>query len=229
MQQRDTYDYTQLGQAQDSRKNTVLRKTYALMGAAFIPCALGAYIGMNIGIIRLFTSWTGPIGFLLVWYALYFAVQKNRYSPVGVVFMLLITFVMGLMLTPVLMLALHSTVGAHIVELAAIMTAAVFFTMAMLGKRVNFNTNALGRFLFVGAIVLMVGIVANIFLRIPVLYLTMSAGFVIFSSLMIMWQIRTVIEGGEDSYISAALTLFVSIYNIFVSLVQILLALADNR
>lgn len=229
MQQRDTYDYTQLGQANASRKNIVLRKTYALVGAGFIPCAIGAYFGMSMNILRLFTSWTGPILFLVAFFALSFLVEKNRYSWVGAAFMLLATFLLGLMVSPILSLALHSRTGAHIVELAAIMTAAVFLTMSILAKRLNFNTNALGSFLTVGAIVLLVGIVANIFLRVPVLGLALSAGFVIFSSLMIMWQTRTVIDGGEDSYISAALTLFISIYNIFVSLVNILMALSDNR
>ena len=85
--------------------------------------------------------------------------------------------------------------------------------------------NALGRFLTVGAVILMVAVVANLFLGIPALALTISAGFVLFGSLMIMWQVRTVIDGGEDSHISAALTLFISLYNIFSSLLNILLSL----
>lgn len=85
--------------------------------------------------------------------------------------------------------------------------------------------NELARFLTVGAVILMVAMVANLFLSIPALALTISAGFVLFSSLMIMWQVRTVIDGGEDSHISAALTIFISLYNIFSSLLHILLSL----
>ena len=85
--------------------------------------------------------------------------------------------------------------------------------------------NELARFLTVGAVILMVAMVANLFLSIHALTLTISAGFVLFSSLMIMWQVRTVIDGGEDSHISAALTIFISLYNIFSSLLHILLSL----
>lgn len=74
----------------------------------------------------------------------------------------------------------------------------------------------------------MIAVVANIFLNIPALSLTIAAGFVVFSSLMIMWQVRTVIDGGEDSHISAALTIFISIYNIFSSLLRILISISGD-
>ena len=108
------------------------------------------------------------------------------------------------------------------------MTAAVFFTMAAMARRTNMNMNSLGRFLTVGAVVLMIAVVANMFLQIPALSLTISSGFVLFSSLLIMWQIRSVIDGGETSHISAALTIFISIYNIFSSLLNILLSLGGE-
>ena len=90
------------------------------------------------------------------------------------------------------------------------------------------NTQGLGRFLTIGVIVLMIAVVANLFLQLPALSLTIAAGFVIFSSLMIMWQTRAVIEGGETSHISAALTIFISIYNLFSSLLQSLLSFAGG-
>ena len=80
----------------------------------------------------------------------------------------------------------------------------------------------------VGGVVLMIGVVANLFLQMPVVSLTISGVFVVFSSLVIMWQVRTVLEGGEDSHISAALTIFISIYNIFTSLLRLLLAFAGE-
>mgnify|MGYP000903710987 FL=1 len=108
------------------------------------------------------------------------------------------------------------------------MTAGVFFTMSAMARRTNVNMNSLGRFLTVGAVVLMIAMIANFFLQIPALSLAVSAAFVLFSSLMIMWQVRTVIDGGEDSHISAALTIFISIYNIFSSLLRILLAFSGD-
>ena len=97
--------------------------------------------------------------------------------------------------------------------------------MAAMARRTKMNMNSLGRFLIVGIVVLMVGVVANMFLQIPALGLTISAGFVIFSSLLIMFQIRNIIDGGETSHVSAALTIFVSLYNIFSSLLHILTSL----
>ena len=74
----------------------------------------------------------------------------------------------------------------------------------------------------------MIGVVANLFLQLSVLSLALAGLFVIFSSLLIMWQVRSVIEGGEDSHISAALTIFIAIYNLFTSLLRILMALSGN-
>ena len=108
------------------------------------------------------------------------------------------------------------------------MTVAVFFAMTIAAHKVKADTNALGRFLLIGAIVLMIGVVANLFFKIPAVSLAISALFVLFSSLMIMWQTKMVIEGGETSYISAALTIFISIYNLFTSLLRLLMALTGN-
>lgn len=233
MQQRHTYDYSQLGQANVSRKNSVLRKTYTLLGLSFLPCALGAYLGINFNFAAMLSqglhSGFKLIAFLIFFYGLCFAIEKNRYNKIGATLLFVLTFGLGCFLTPILQFALSSRLGGQVVGMAAIMTTVVFLTMAVMAHRTKANMDALGRFLSVGAIVLIVAMVLNFFLKIPALYLTISAVFVIFSSLMIMWQIRTVIDGGEDSYISAALTIFISIYNIFVSLVQILLALMDNR
>lgn len=224
--QRDTYDYTHLGQQADNRQNTVLRKTYGLLGLAFIPCVAGAVAATQFNFMSFFgNSWLSIIAFFAFFYGMCFAIEKNRYSGVGVAFLMVFTFGLGLMLGPVLQLALFSVSGARIVGMAAAMTAAVFLVMAVMARRTKADMNGLGQFLTVGAVVLMVGVVANLFFHIPALALTISAGFVIFSSLMIMWQIRTVIDGGEDSPISAALNIFVSLYNIFLSLLNILLSL----
>ena len=135
---------------------------------------------------------------------------------------------MGLMLSPLLQYSANFSNGGGLVATAALMTAGIFFSMTTLARRLNFNTNALGRSLSMGVIVLMIGVVANLFFNIPALSLALSAVFVIISSLIIMWQVRTVIEGGETSHISAALTIFISIYNIFSSLLRLLIAFAGS-
>ncbi len=227
--QNDVYDYTQTAGA--VQKNTVLRKTYGLLGISFIPCAIGAFLSSQAGInlYAMFGNRWIAFGVVLAFfYGMCFLIEKNRYSNTGAALLMVFTFGMGVLISPLLQYSLSFSNGAQIVGLAAAMTAAVFFTMAAVARRTKADMNSLGRFLLVGAVVLMVGVVANMFLQMPAFSLALSAAFVIFSSLMIMWQIRTVIDGGETSHISAALTIFISIYNIFSSLLNILLSLGGE-
>lgn len=229
--QRDVYDYTQPAAPGAVQKNTVLQKTYGLLGLSFIPCAAGAFLSSQMGfsLFSLFGNrWVALGVFFAFFYGMCFLIEKNRYSNTGAVLLMVFTFGMGVLISPLLQYTLSFSNGAQIVGIAAVMTAAVFFTMAALARRTNADMQSLGRFLTVGAVVLMVGVIANIFLQIPALSLTISAGFVIFSSLLIMYQIRTVIDGGETSHISAALTIFISIYNIFSSLLHILTSLTGE-
>ncbi|WP_373740411.1 Bax inhibitor-1 family protein [Neisseria sp.] len=222
--QNDVYDYTSSGAVP---AETVLRKTYGLLGLSFIPAAAGAFVGSQMGFSLMSAFGNRWIAFgvvLAFFYGMIYIIEKNRYTNVGATLLMVFTFGMGLLISPLLTHALGVANGAQIVGTAAVMTAAVFFVMSAMARRANVNTHALGRFLTVGVVVLMVGVVANIFFQLPALHLALCAGFVIFSSLMIMWQVRTVIDGGEDSHISAALTIFISLYNIFSSLLQILLS-----
>lgn len=230
MQPRNTYDFTQLGQAGENQQAVVLRKAYALLGLSFIPCAAGAYAGTYVNFFTLFSNfWLSVVAFLIFAYGLMFAIEKNRYNNLGIALLMVFTFGIGFYISPLLQYLMASSVGSKIIGMAALMTATVFFTMATIAHRSKSEMNGIGQFLIIGAVVLIIGMILNMFLHLPVLSLTIAAGFVIFSSLMIMWQIRTVIAGGEDSATSAALTLFVSLYNIFSSLVQILLAIMDDR
>lgn len=226
--QNDVYDYTSGSLV---TKNTVLQKTYRLLGLSFIPAAAGAFISSQMGF-SLYAlmggRWMSFIVLMVFFYGMIFLIEKNRYSNTGAALLMVFTFGMGVLISPTLQYAMNLANGAQIVGIAAAMTAAVFFTMSAMARRSGMNMNSLGRFLTVGAVILMVGVVANLFLQIPALSLTISAGFVLFSSLMIMWQVRSVIDGGEDSHISAALTIFISLYNIFSSLLHILLSLAGS-
>lgn len=226
--QNDVYDYTSQGSV---AKNTVLQKTYRLLGLSFIPAIAGAFFSAKTGfnIFAMFGSyWVALAAFFGFFYGMTFLIEKNRCSNVGVALLMIFTFGMGLAISPMLQYTLAINNGAQIVGTAAAMTAGVFFTMSAMARRTTMNMNKLGSFLGAGAIVLMIAVVANIFLNIPALSLTIAAGFVVFSSLMIMWQVRTVIDGGEDSHISAALTIFISIYNIFSSLLRILISLSGD-
>lgn len=226
--QNDVYDYTSGSAVQ---KNTVLQKTYRLLGLSFIPAAAGAFISSQMGFslyAMMGGRWMSFIVLLVFFYGMVFMIEKNRYNNTGVGLLMVFTFGMGVLISPTLQYAMNLANGAQIVGIAAAMTAAVFFTMSAMARRTNINMSSLGRFLTVGAVILMVAVVANMFMQVPALALTISAGFVLFSSLMIMFQVRQVIEGGEDSHISAALTIFISLYNIFSSLLHILMSFAGS-
>ncbi|MDO4878547.1 MAG: Bax inhibitor-1 family protein [Neisseria sp.] len=221
--QNDVYDYSAAGRVSG---NTVLRKTYGLLALSFIPCALGAFAAssMNFHIGGL----TGLIAFFVFFYAMIFFIEKNRYSNVGAGLLMVFTFGMGALLSPLLQYSMSISGGSKLVATAALMTASIFGLMSVLAQKANFDSNALGRFLGMGAIILMIGVIANLFLNLPALSLAIAGVFVFFSSLMIMWQTRVVIEGGENSHISAALSIFISLYNLFTSLLQLLMALTGN-
>ena len=215
--------------AQLAHQEVLLQKTYSLLAWSFLPAAAGALASMVFNPLAMVSNpWIAVGAMFAFFYGMCFAIEKNRYSQTGVVLLMVFTFGMGVFLGPLLSVAQMFSNGGQLIAVAAAMTAGVFFTMAALARRANINTNALGRFLAVGGVVLMIGVVANLFLQMPVVSLTISGVFVVFSSLVIMWQVRTVLEGGEDSHISAALTIFISIYNIFTSLLRLLLAFAGE-
>ena len=215
--------------AQLAHQEVLLQKTYSLLAWSFLPAAAGALVSMVFNPLAMVGNYWVAVGAMFAFfYGMCFAIEKNRYSQTGVVLLMVFTFGMGVFLGPLLSVAQMFSNGGQLIAVAAAMTAGVFFTMAALARRANINTNALGRFLAVGGVVLMIGVVANLVLQMPVVSLTISGVFVVFSSLVIMWQVRTVLEGGEDSHISAALTIFISIYNIFSSLLRLLLAFAGE-
>ena len=211
-------------------QNRVLRNTYALLGVTMIPTVIGAIVGTNLSFAFMRTS---PIMSVLVLlaiiYGLMFAIEKNKNSSIGVYLLLGFTFFMGVILGPLLQTALSLKNGAQLITVAAGGTGIVFMAMAAFSATTKRDLSGMGRFLFVGAIVLMVAMLANIFFQMPALQLAICAAFILFSSMVIAYTINSVVHGGETNYISATLSIYVSIYNIFSSLLQILMALTGNR
>ena len=227
----DVKDFTRTGSAV-SPQEELLQKTYGLLAWSFVPCAAGAFVGMMYGM-RMFRVLGSPIAMFVAtmafFYGMCFLIEKNRHSQMGVNLLMVFTFGMGVMMGPLLNASGQFVNGGKLVAIAALMTAGGFFTMSALARRGNFNNNALGGFLSMGVVVLMIGVVANFFFALPWLSLTLSAMFVIVSALMIMWQVRNILDGGEDSHVSAALTIFISIYNLFSSILRLLLAFAGEE
>jgi modulator of FtsH protease len=212
------------------RTNRVLRNTYMLTAIAMIPMALGAVLGtqMSFGFLRS-SPILGMLGMMAVLYGLMFAIERNRTSTTGIVLLLAFTGVLGVMTGPLLQNVLSFRNGGSLIAFAVLGTSAVFFGMAAASSAIKKPLNGMGKFLMIGGIILMVAVVANIFLQMPIVSLVISAMFILFSSLMILWQLNAIVTGGEDNYISATLSLVVSIYNIFVSLLQLLGVLGGNR
>jgi modulator of FtsH protease len=194
-----------------------------------IPTAIGALIGVNMSFAFLLGS---PImGTLLLiggMYFLMFMVQKNRNSFAGIVWLMAFTLLMGLLLGPLFQVALRIPNGSQLILLAAVLTSAVFFVMSAIAFTIKRETPFLTNFLAIGGIVILISMIAMIFFHTPMMQLILCGAFVIFSSLMILWQVNQIIIGGETNYISATLSIYVSLYNLFTSLLQIIIALSGN-
>jgi modulator of FtsH protease len=212
------------------QQNRVLRNTYLLLAVTLIPTAIGAVIGTNLDLSFLRSS---PIislfAILAIFYGWIFAIERNRDSGVGVALLLGFTLFLGVLLGPLFQQVLGLKNGAQLVMLAAGGTAAVFFALSAVARTTKRDLSGLGKFLLVGAIVIMLAVVANAFFASPVLYLVILGAFVLFSSLIILWQINAIVRGGETNYVSATLTLYVAIYNLFSSLLQLLGIFGGDR
>ncbi len=226
---REFNTYTQTGML-DTAQHRVLRNTYWLLGLSLIPTAIGALVGINLSFTFMAASpILSSLLFLGVIYGLFFAIEANRYSTTGVYLLLLLTFVLGVMLGPLLQFTLAFRNGAQLIALATGGTAAVFFTLAGIASTSKRDFSGLSSFLTVGAVVLMIAMVANIFLRLPMLQLVLCGAFMLFSSVMILFNVNQIVRGGETNYITATLSLYMNIYNIFVSLLQLLGVFGGDR
>jgi len=213
------------GATQDfaAQQHKVLRNTYMLLALSLIPTVIGAAIGTNIDLSFMRTSpILSLVAMLGIFYGWIYAIERNKESALGVVLLLGFTMFMGLLLGPLLHRVLGFKNGTELVMMAAGGTAAVFFVMASIASSTKRDFSGMGNFLAVGAVVIMLAVVANAFMASPVLYLVLIGAFVLFSSLMILWQVNTIVRGGETNYITATLSLYISIYNLFSSLLQLL-------
>ena len=205
------------------QQHKVLRNTYMLLALSLVPTIIGAAIGTNIDLGFMRTSpMLSFFAILAVFYGWIYAIERNKESGLGVALLLGFTLFLGLLLGPLLHRVLGFRNGTELVMMAAGGTAAVFFIMAGIASTTKRDFSGLGNFLGVGAIVIMLAVVANVFLASPMLYLVLVGAFVLFSSLMILWQVNAIVRGGETNYVSATLSLYVSIYNLFSSLLQLL-------
>jgi modulator of FtsH protease len=214
-----------LGRSESAQQvtNKVLRNTYALLGLTLIPTVIGAFIGMNMSFVFAQQHpFIFAIGAMAVIYGMFAAISANRNSSLGVVLLLGLTFVLGLMLGPILQHSLNLSNGGQIVGLAAGGTGIIFLTLAGIATTTKKDFSFMGKFLMVGIILLIVASLANIFLQIPAMALALSAIGVILFSGFILYDVSRIVNGGETNYVMATLGLYMSIYNLFTSLLQLL-------
>ena len=221
-----------LGRSESAQQvtNKVLRNTYALLGLTLIPTVIGAMMGMSMSFVFAQQHpFIFAIGAMAVMFGMFAAISANRNSSVGVVLLLGLTFLLGLMLGPILQHALHLRNGGQIVGLAAGGTGIIFLTLAGIATTTKKDFSFMGKFLLVGIILLIVASLANIFLQIPAMALALSAIGVILFSGFILYDVSRIVNGGETNYIMATLGLYMSIYNLFTSLLQLLMGLMGGN
>jgi modulator of FtsH protease len=226
------YEYqpvTQIGTIATTQ-NKVLRNTYMMLALTMIPTVIGAFVGMSTNFSFMAAS---PIVSSLLMFAvmmgLMFAVTALRNSVWGVVALLGFTFVAGVLLGPILQVALHFKNGAQLVGLAAGGTGIIFGSLATIATVTKKDFSFMGKFLFIGLILLVVASLANLFFQIPALSLTISAIAVLIFSAYILFDVSRIVNGGETNYVMATLGLYMNIYNLFVNLLSLLMAFSGER
>ncbi|GAA5086666.1 MAG: Bax inhibitor-1/YccA family protein [Alcaligenaceae bacterium] len=221
-----------LGQTQQlAVRHRVLRNTYLLLAISMIPTVLGAWLGLKTGITQVFGSSPGlsAIVFLAGAFGMMFLIERNKNRATGVGLLLAFTFFMGIMLSRLLGFVLGMGNGGQLIMLAFGGTAAVFGTMSVIASTTKRDFSGMQKFLFIGAVILIVASLANIFLQIPALMLTLSVMAIGIFSAFLLVDLQRIINGGETNYISATLAVYLSLYNIFSNLLMLLGVLGGDR
>jgi modulator of FtsH protease len=213
-----------------ARSNRVLRNTYALLALSMVPTVLGAWVGVRTGFSFFAGSpFIGLIAFLAIAFGFFFAIERFKNSGIGVALLLAFTFFMGLMLSRLIGQVLGFSNGAQLIMVAFGGTAAVFGAMATLATVSRRDFSGMGRWLMIGFVVIFVAAIANIWLQMPALMLTISALAIVIFSAFILVDLQRVVRGGETNYVSATLSVYLSVYNVFSNLLAILGIVGGDR
>lgn len=211
------------------QRSRVLRNTYWLLALSMVPTVLGAWIGVTTGITRAMGPGMSAIVFLVGAFGLIFAIEKTKNSAAGVPILLGFTFFMGLMLSRLIGLVLGMNNGAGLIMTAFTGTGVIFLGMATLSTVIKRDLSSMGKFLFIGLIMLIVAGIANIFLQSSALMITLSVLAIGIFSAFIIYDLKRVRDGEETNYISATLSIYLDLYNIFQSLLSILGIFGGSR
>ena len=204
-------------------QNRVLRNTYWLLALSMVPTVLGAWLGVQLKFS--FFSGSPAIGFVLflaIAFGFFYGIEKTKNSGMGVALLLAFTFFMGLMLSRLLTFVLGFGNGAQLIGLAFGGTAIVFTAMASLASTIKRDLSSMGKFLFVGVIMLIVAAFANIFLHVPGLMIAISVIAIGIFSAFMLYDINRIVTGGEANYVTATLAIYLDVYNVFTNLLALL-------
>ena len=212
------------------QQNRVLRNTYMLLALSMVPTVAGALLGVQMG----FSLFAGSpmvsfVVFMAVAFGFMWGIERTKDSGAGVALLLGFTFFMGLMLSRILQVALGFSNGGTLIATAAGGTAAIFFVLAGVATVTKKDFGFLSKFLLIGMVVVLLAAVANIFFQIPALSLTISVVALLIFSAYILFDISRIVTGGETNYITATLAVYLDVYNVFVSLLNLLMAFGGER
>lgn len=207
-------------------QNKVLRNTYALLGLTMIPTIIGAFFGLQMNFSFMAQHpFIFAIGFIAVMFGMFQLISANQNKALGVWLLLAMTFVFGLLLGPILQVALHLRNGGEIVGLAAAGTGVTFLSLAAIGSSPARDFSGLGKFLFVGLILVVIASLANMFFHFDPAHLVISGVSVLIFSGYILYDVNQIVRGGQTNYVMATLSLYLDVYNLFVNLLHILMSL----
>ena len=225
-----TYDAGYGGfEVSQEQRNKVLRNTYWLLALSLLPTVLGAWLGVATGITQSLRGGLGLIVFLGGAFGFIFAIEKTKRSAAGVPVLLAFTFFMGLMLSRLIGMVLGFKNGTDLIMTAFAGTAGVFFVMASLASVIKRDLSGMGKWLFVGALVLMVGAIINVFVGSSAGMMAISVAAIGIFSAYMLYDLKQILDGGETNYISATLALYLDIFNVFQSLLALLGIMGGER
>ncbi|SDM56387.1 modulator of FtsH protease [Oryzisolibacter propanilivorax] len=216
------------GLSQEQR-HRVLRNTYWLLALSLLPTVAGAWLGVATGITMALQGGLGLIVFLGGAFGFMFAIEKTKNSAAGVPVLLGFTFFMGLMLSRLIGAILGFSNGAELIMTAFAGTAGVFFVMASLATVIKRDLSGMGKWLFVGAMVLMVGAIVNVFVGSSAGMMAISVAAIGIFSAFMLYDLKRILDGGETNYISATLALYLDLFNVFQSLLALLGIMGGER
>jgi len=215
--------------ASSVERNKVLRNTYWLLAMSLVPTVLGAWVGVATGITLQLTGFLGLVVFLGGAFGFIYAIEKTKNSAAGVPVLLAFTFFMGLMLSRMIAMVLGFKNGSELIMTAFGGTAGVFFVMASLSSVIKRDLSGMGKWLFVGALAIMVGGIINVFVGSTAGMMVISVMAIGVFSAYMLYDIKQIIDGGETNYISATLALYLDVINVFQSLLALLGIMGGER